>query len=147
MGREKVFIDSSVFIAALLSTRGGSFFILNDLRNEYQLIANEYVTDGVFRILDSKFSKRRALRYLFHLLIGLAEIKIVSNPSKGIVDRVSGVINKEDAPILAAAISELSNYLVTLDNDFLENNVVDFADTKRLNILKPGTFINIHRSK
>lgn len=146
MPNQKTFVDSSVFIAALLSNRGGSFFILNNLRNYYHSVTNEYVMDEVLEAVDVKFSGRRELKSSLYLLVGLSDIEIVSNPSKSILKKISNMINKEDAPILASAILEGCGYLLTLDNDFFENKLIDFANLSDLKIMKPKNFIELHRS-
>lgn len=42
MQKTKVFVDSSVFIAAALSSRGGSFYILSGLQEQFEFITNQY---------------------------------------------------------------------------------------------------------
>jgi len=116
MLKNRVFVESSILITALLSSRGGSFYILTQLKN-----------------------------YLF-LLLGLARIEILPNPSQISLKRLSKIINKEDAPILASAFSN-SNYLLTLDKDFLNEGVRNFARENNVLIFTPKEFISFLRTK
>jgi len=73
-------------------------------------------------------------------LLGLAKIEVLSNPSKVLVKRLTKVINKEDAPILASALAN-SNYLLTLDKDFLNEKLRNFARKNNILIFTPKEFI------
>ena len=50
------------------------------------------------------------------------------------------MIRKKDAPILASAFSN-SNHLLTLDNDFLNEKIRNFARKNNILILTPKEFI------
>ena len=54
-------------------------------------------------------------------------------------------VNSLYAPILASAI-ESSNYFITLDNDFLKEEVVRHVSLSKLSIMKPREFITMHRN-
>lgn len=144
MAKNKVFLDSSIIISALLSSRGGSFFILYYFKDIFEFQINEYVFDEVIDILGKKFSNKPHLKNKFFILIGLTPIKIFPDPSKNETKILEKFINKEDAPILASALKH-SSYLLTLDNDFLINGVLKFATSKNLFILKPKEFIQKFR--
>lgn len=144
MEKDKVFLDSSVLITATLSSRGGSFYILNNLKNKFEFQINEYVLKETLEILAQKFSTKKELKNKLFLLLGWTPIKILPFPSKREIKNLEKVINKEDAPILTSAI-ENGDYLLTLDNDFLTKNVVEFSKKKGLIILKPKEFIEKHR--
>lgn len=108
MLKNKVFLDNSILITALLSSREASFYILTNLRNKFNFQINEYVLNEIF------------LRKLFK------------------------IINKEDAIILASALSS-SDYLLTLDKDFLNNKVKNFAKNQGLLILTLKEFLSFHK--
>ena len=42
MAKPAVFLDSSMIIASLLSTTGGSFYIINTLKDNFDFQTNEY---------------------------------------------------------------------------------------------------------
>ena len=47
MLKNRVFVDSSILIAALLSSRGGSFYILTQLKDEFQFQINDYTLEEI----------------------------------------------------------------------------------------------------
>lgn len=143
--RNKVFIDSSILIAATLSHAGGSFYLLTELKDEFSFKINNYVFEEVLRILDTKFGSRPEFKTELFLIIGLANIEILKNPSLRQVKKAEKSINGDDAPILAGAI-ENCLYLLTLDNHFLSENVSKFAIKNHLKILKPKEFLEHYRN-
>jgi len=140
MLKNRVFVDSSILIAALLSSRGGSFYILTQLKDEFQFQINDYTLEEIFKVLDKKFYSQKKLKNYLFLLLGLAKIEVLSNPPKVLVKRLTKVINKEDAPILASALAN-SNYLLTLDKNFLNEKLRNFARENSILILTPKEFI------
>lgn len=140
MEKDKVFLDSSVLIAALLSSQGGSFYILDQLFNIYEFQINEYVLEETMRVLATKFRTKPELKTALFLMIGLARVQILSNTSLKQIKNLEKVLNAEDAPILASAW-EHSSYLISLDEDFFARKVVEFIQNKNLLILKPREFI------
>ncbi|MBU2578803.1 putative toxin-antitoxin system toxin component, PIN family [Patescibacteria group bacterium] len=145
MVKNRVFLDSSVIISALLSSEGGSFHILYYFKNVFEFQINEYVFDEVLNVLDEKFSDNPQLKNKFFTLIGLMSVRVLPDVSKSEVKFLEKFLSKEDAPILAAAL-KYSSYLLTLDNDFLTDLVLKFASNKNLSILKPKEFIQIFRN-
>ncbi len=140
MARPKVFLDSSVLIAALLSARGGSFYILTQFRDKFEFQINEYVLEEIIKVLNYKFKGQEGLKSKLFLLLGWARIKILPNSGAKKLRAAEKLIEKGDAPILASAL-EASSYLLTLDNGFLDEKVISHARAKRLKILKPRGFI------
>ncbi|MFH1462361.1 MAG: hypothetical protein ABIG08_01510 [bacterium] len=140
MVKNKVFLDTSILITALLSARGGSFYILTRLRDKYRFQINNYVLEETLMVLNKKFSHKSELKNYLFLLLGFAKIEILSNPSKSLLKRIPGIINKEDLPILISALQG-SNYLLTLDKDFLNEKVRSFAKQSNLLIFTPKEFL------
>jgi predicted nucleic acid-binding protein len=144
MRKERVFIDSSVTIAALLSSTGASFHILNDLHDKLTIQINEYSiaeTKRVFLKLPKKFKDDQLVTKLL-LLIGTSGMRILPDPDHTLVKRMEKYVSKNDAAILALAMVH-SDYLLTLDNGFLTDSVVAFARKHKVFILKPKDFIGI----
>jgi len=141
MAKNRVFLDSSVLITAVLSSRGGSFYILTQLNDICEFQTNEYVLEEVQRILGSKFSSAPELKTKLFLILGSASVHVFSNQPAKDLKSFTKIINKEDAPILASA-TKYSSYLLTLDNDFFQKDVVYFAKQRNLVIIKPREFIN-----
>lgn len=140
MAKDKVFIDSSVLIAAILSSRGGSFYILEKFKDKFEFHINRYILDEILDVLNRKFGDNEILKDRLFLLLGLADVKILSDIPKNKLKSLTKLLSEKDAPILASAL-ENSSYLITLDNDFLKEGVLEFAKTKGLIILKPREFI------
>jgi predicted nucleic acid-binding protein len=141
---DRVFLDASVLIAATLSSSGGSFYLLTHLRDRFDFHTNDYVFEEVTTVLGKKFPDRSDLRSKLFLLLGWVPIRIVPDASNEAVQLLAGLINKEDAPILASALSR-SSYLLTLDQDFFSEPVLIFSKSKGLLIVKPKEFIERHR--
>ena len=146
MARNKVFLDSSVLIAAVLSQSGGSFYILNKFRNNFEFQINDYIFDEILEVINNKFDSSETFKNKFFLLLGFTPIKIILNPTKNELKTVNKIINDKDAPILVSAL-KYSNYLLTLDNDFLTNPIKELAHKKKVVILKPEGFISLFKNK
>lgn len=141
MANKKVFVDSSVLISALLSEKGGSSYILTQLYDKVDLVVNRYTIDEV---LDVLLRKQILLRTRFLEILASSGVIILDNPTKLDVEELSRIIEKEDAPILASALSAC-DYLVTLDNDFLDQKVTEHTNQHNLSIVKPKELIDIFR--
>ena len=136
----RVFLDSSVVIAALLSDRGASHFILTDpvLQENYSFSVSEYVVTELLSVISRKLPLK--VKDRLFLLLGVAGVGVLSNPSKNEVGDLISYVNQEDAPILASAMRH-SNYLLTLDNDFLGKKTIEFCQNHGLTVMKPGEFL------
>lgn len=141
---KKVFVDSSVLITALISPRGGSFYILTRYRKVLSFFINEYVLDETLRVLKDKFAGKD-LEYKLYFLIGFSKIEILPNPKKKDLALFRKIVEAKDAPILASAL-EHTDFLLTLDNDFLAEAVVRLAKERKLQILKPAGLISLFKT-
>ena len=142
MPKPRVFLDSSVIIAALLSSRGASYYLLSQRSEILDFRINEYVFEEVRRSLDIKFSGQPALISHLYLVVGRASSDMNTNPAAAEVRAAETVISKKDAPILASALTH-SEYLLTLDNEFFNTPVIAAARDKSLTIVKPGELIRL----
>ncbi|MBI4087153.1 PIN domain-containing protein [Candidatus Kaiserbacteria bacterium] len=140
MAKPKVFVDSSVIIASLLSATGGSAYILNSYHENCEFQTNEHGLAEIQRVLKDKFADQPDLQNQLFLLLGTARIVILLNPTKRERNICAKYISEIDAPILASAIKH-SDYLLTLDNEFLGKSVAEIARKNSLTILKPKDFI------
>jgi len=144
MARPAVFLDTSIFITALLSTKGGSFYILNTFKDRADFQTSEYVFAEIDEVLKHKFFGRIDMRTKLFLILGTTNVTVLPNRPKREVMRLKKYISEKDAPILASALKE-SDYLLTLDNEFFNDKIMRLASNKRLSILKPKDFIEIFR--
>src|SRR3989344_4976095 len=145
MAKPKVFVDSSVIIASLISSKGGSFHILNGWKEDFEFQTNEYGLREIERILKSKCAGKPHFQSQLFLLFGTAAIVILPNPTKKERNRCAQYISVIDAPILSSAIQH-SDYLLTLDNEFLKSDIVVLAEKNSLAICKPKEFIERFRT-
>lgn len=144
MARPAVFLDTSIFITALLSSKGGAFYILNTFQDQVDFQTNEYVLGEIGDVLQNKFAHKSDMRTKLFLLLGTANVIILPNRPKSEATRLKKYISEKDAPILASALAE-SKYLLTLDNEFLSEKIIAVAVSKKLAILKPKGFIERFR--
>ena len=136
----KVFIDSSVIIAAILSPPGGSFRLIRDsLFENYTLLVSGYILEECMRILNTKFLDKV---HILPTMLDSYRFKIVQDLSEREVEKVIEIINFKDAPILAGAIKYKADYLITLDKkDFLSKKVLSFVKQHNLSIFTPKEFL------
>lgn len=140
MAKPEVFLDTSVLITALLSEKGASFYLLMEYHDYCQFYINDYVLTELLDVLKRKFADRTDLHAKLFLLLGVAGIEILSSPSESELRLAAHMIESEDIPILASALKH-SDYLLTLDQDFLKEKVVSFAHERELIVQKPGDFL------
>lgn len=114
-----VFLDSSVFVAAVLSSTGGSFRILKEASdNKIKVLTSLYVQEELNRVLKDKYPQSQDR---FSQLIKFAQVSIKPNPQAKQVQKYFDIIHPEDAPILAAAIRDRVDFLITLDKKHFLN--------------------------
>lgn len=135
--RYRVFIDSSVLFAAVLSPGGGSFRILREARGRrIALLVSSYVLDEVEGALQEK--RPEVLRN-FHIFSLHFPIEVAGYPSKSVVRKYLNLLPSEDAPILAAAVAAGATHLLTLDR---KHFLIPLKDVELpLAIMTPGDFI------
>jgi predicted nucleic acid-binding protein len=138
MGNKKVFVDSSVLVAACLSSSGASYFcIISTPEAGYKLLINEMVFEETLDVLKRKFPE---LRNRFFGLLSIGNFSILENPEKKELKIVKNLIEEKDAPILISAVKH-ADYLLTLDKGFFKKEVINFAKGHKLIILPPKEFI------
>lgn len=144
MHKKRVFVDSSVIIAALLSSTGGSSLILKTFnQGDFIFETNEYAITEMKKAFSKKF-KDESLADKLYLLVGLSHMRILPDPDPSFVRRMEKHVSQNDVTILASAMIH-SDYLLTLDNGFFKDSVVAFANRHKVSILKPKDFIDLYR--
>lgn len=136
---KKVFLDSSVLVAASGSTSGASALILGYCRN---LKIKGYVSLDVIgearKNINLKFGAKEKGRFKFFLKY--AKLTLTDQPTIEKISESEGVINVKDAPILAAYKDSPARFLITLDRKhFLKPQVAKFVKGQK--ILTPGEFV------
>ena len=114
--KTKIFIDTSVIIAGLVSSTGASAAILDLCESEIlEMVINKQVLVEADRNFENKFP---GLVQEFRNFIKDTSPTLVADPTNAEIRKAQKLINSKDSPILAAALREKVN-LVTLDNHFL----------------------------
>ena len=135
----KVFLDSSALVAASASKKGASAFILgySKLRKIQTFISLDCLGE-TRKNVNLKLGKAGRGRLVYYLKF--ARLRLVLEPSLEEIATCEKVINKKDAPILAAAKKSGASFLVTLDRKhFFNSRVINFA--KPMRIITPGEFV------
>jgi len=133
------FIDTSVIFSACLSKIGASALVLGYCRkNKLKGYVSRYVLSEIKRNATQKFDQIEKQRLNYYIL--QSNLNIIDNPTMQEIKACQKVINLKDAPILAAAVKNRTNYLITFNtNDFLLPKVKNFV--KPLIIITPRDFV------
>jgi predicted nucleic acid-binding protein len=122
------FLDSSVILSALGSQSGGSALLFTaSKKGKIRLLVSPYVISEVLNHVDKIGSSPQAVKRLItsgQLLI----VKDASSHTTRLMQKISR--DKQDSPILAAAIEAGSQYLLSLDKKHI-------VTTKIISTLKP----------
>lgn len=114
----KVFIDSSVIVAACGSTSGSSALILGLSRTgKIRGLITAYSVNEAQKNVQQKMPPKNQLRLTSYLLKAKLVYVTPSNPQD--IAQCSTITVTKDAPILAATLNSQANYLVTLDRKHL----------------------------
>ena len=136
---KKVFLDSSVLVAASASKTGASAFILGCCR--LKKISGYVSLDTIGEArknVNLKLKKINKERFVYFLRF--ASLILAPQPSAEEIAQCEQVINPKDAPILAAALKSSASFLITLDKKhFLKPKVINFS--KPLKIISPKEFV------
>ena len=113
----RVFLDSNVIIAGLISSTGASAAIRNlGEAGEIRIVISPYVLVEIDRVIQAKFSAQFPhLIGQYRAFIQNAAPLLANDPPAAQVRKAKTVIDPGDAPILAAARLAQADYLVTLD--------------------------------
>lgn len=139
----RVFVDTNVFIAGLLSSGGASAAVL-DLgeAEEIQIVVGRQVLVEADRIFTEKFPD---LLELFRLFLKSLSPLLLSDPDTGQVKKAAGMIDFDDAAILACAVQEPLDFLVTLDKKhFMTPKVRAFLSCP---VMTPAEFLKKFRDE
>lgn len=109
----RVFLDTHVFVAGLLSLTGASGHIL-DLgeAEEIVIVVSQHVLMEADRVFMTKFP---ASLERYHFFIKNLAPQLADDPPLSLIRKAQKVIPAEDAPILAAAKFARVDRLVTFD--------------------------------
>lgn len=136
-----VFIDTSVLFSACLSKIGASALILGFCRKKtIKGYVSRYVLSEIKRNAGKKLDQLGKQRLNFYVL--QSNLAITDDPIFEEIQIFQKLINIKDAPILAAAVKNKTDYLITHNTkDFLMSEIKNFI--KPLTILTPRDFVRL----
>ena len=134
--RPDVFLDTNVLVSGLYSDKRSpgviiDYFILGKI----SIIISQKILNEAITVLKIKFPLILSKVLLF--LINYPPV-IIKDPEANSTARWSGLLNKEDAIILEAAISCQAQYFITGDKHFFINPQIQ--NTAGLKIMRPNDF-------
>ena len=139
--KKGVFIDASVWIAAVGSPAGGSALVLEICSGRrFHALCSQRVLQEAQTNIRAQLPVEALVR--FYQLLAAAEPDIVSPVAPDEEVQYGGTIAEKDAHVVAAAVRGGAAYLVTLDRKHLANADVRGAGLP-IQILLPGEFINL----
>ena len=110
----RAFLDANVFFAATASAQGGSALLLETAKKRLlEIVPSHLALLEAERNIRNKLPAQ-ALKQ-FHRLLQESPLLIVPASSPEEIHHYHSIINEKDAPILAAAVSSKSDFLITLD--------------------------------
>lgn len=139
--KPKIFLDSSVLIAAFLSPSGGSFRLLEACHNQaLECITNLYVFKEIHEVVKCKYPTKVSDLNGF---VVWSKIAIMPDPKEKTSKKFSKLIVDKDIPILAGAYANKAHFLITLDKKDFFSAQLKNADLPFL-ICTPGDFLQNH---
>jgi predicted nucleic acid-binding protein len=140
----KVFIDSSVLIAAAISGTGSARdLIVAGLRGDFTLQISRLVLEETERNLAEKAPAALPLFIQFRGFLS----GTLADPSDQLVIQVARVIAAKDAPIVAAAVSAGSAYLATYDRKHLLRQKEQIEALYGISVVTPDVVVRSHPSR
>lgn len=130
----KVFLDSSVLIAAAISPTGSARdLIISSINNKFKIVVSDVVLEETARNLANKAPKALPALQLF---LEALNPDVVS-PTKTSILKVSKVVELKDAPIVAGAITVKVDYLVTFDRKHLLKQKQEIEENFKIKVVIP----------
>lgn len=135
----KVFVDSSVFIAAAISAKGSARdLLMAGIRHEMPLVVSDHVFEETERNLARKAPRAVGA---FQLLQEIVPFEIV-HPTQALVEEVAVVIEPKDAVIVAGAIQSAAAFLATYDRKHLLSFKNEIKVRFGIKVVTPDNVIN-----
>ena len=142
MRRTRVFVDSSVLIAAALSEKGAAReLIRKGFRGDFVICISANVLEEAERNL--AVNAPEALPD-FHLLRGLLSAKIV-RLSEPTVSAAARIVAAKDAPILAGAVQARALSLATYDRRHLLDHAESISESLAIIVATPDEVLRAER--
>ena len=137
----RVFLDTSALIAGIASSKGAAREVLRLAEiGLIEIFVSRQVIVEADRNMEAKLPEM--LNEYRAFIENLSPV-LVDDPHPREIRKYLSIINSDDAPILAAAVSSGVNYLVTWDTKhFIKKKIQLDSDLK---IVTPGEFLRYFR--
>ena len=116
----RVMLDTNVFISMIFFPSMQTREFADKLAETHHIVVCDYVIEELRLVVERKFSSKR--RFLDRFFMELP-FELVYTPKILDTNEVPAIRDKQDIPILATAILENIDVLVTGDKDFLVPDV------------------------
>jgi predicted nucleic acid-binding protein len=139
--RPKVFLDTSALIAGVASSRGAARAVLQLAEiGLIEVVVSRQVIVEADRNIEEKLPE---MLNEYREFIKLLAPVLIDDPRQKDVERFLKVINYDDAPILASAVSSGADFLITWDRKHFIGK--DIHTHSNLKIVTPGEFLRHFR--
>ena len=145
--RTTLFFDAWVVVAGAHSPGSGSALLLEACRLGGFIARTTFlIALEALHILESEFPQRSLSRFYTHLVE--IEWQILPVPPEEKLREVASLIDSKDAHVLAAAVEDRSEFLLTLDRGHILACRKAVKETGLpIRILRPGEFIKQHHRR
>lgn len=134
----KIFIDSSVLVAAAMSSTGSARdLIMKSFRNKFKVVISNLVITETQKNLANKAPQALPPLQLF---LEALNPEVVS-PTKTFVLKAAEVVELKDAPIVAGAAYSKADYLVTFDRKHLLQHKREIKAILKVKVVTPNELI------
>lgn len=134
----RVFVDSSVLIAAAISPTGSARdLIMSSLRKKVKIILSDLVLEETERNLANKAPQALPALKLFLEVLN-PEVVI---PTRSMIAKAEEIIDVKDAPVIAGAVQAKADYLVSFDRKHLLNHKEEIEAYFKINVATPNEVI------
>jgi predicted nucleic acid-binding protein len=138
--QRRVFLDSSVFYAAVFSATGPARrLILNGMQGRVTLCISDLVLEETKRNL----SKNAPAALPSFMIIADLLSPPVTNPTKAEILRAAQLVHLKDAPIVAGAAKAKADYLATHDVKHLLTHAQAIEQAYGITVLTPADMLRI----
>lgn len=137
-----VFIDANIFFAAVRSSKGGSYFIIELAKKKKVKVATvAHALAEAERNIAEKLGNRGLNLHYENLLWIRPMIQSLASYPLGLEQKLAAALPEKDIPILLGAILSNADALITLDRKHLLENKKLHALKPDIPIMTPGDFI------
>ncbi len=144
-GKKRVFLDTSVFIAAAGSESGGSSLILKVFSGiKFSAVTTRRILLEAQRNIRRKLSSEALIR--FYKEIANLNPEIIKPPTKGELNRYNDIIAPKDRYVLTSALEGKAAFLITLDRKHFKTEAIRKANLP-ITIMTPKEFLELVKNK